>query len=115
MQKLGGAITYGQRYAYAAILGIAVQEDDDGESNAQAFQKQENTSEPIQYDAYSPKQENMIRAKAKFSPQFLRQTCEELGIIANDVGELLPQLTKQTTRQLLNRICELEEQAKAGK
>jgi hypothetical protein len=33
MQKLGSAITYGRRYSYAAILGIAdTDEDDDGEA-----------------------------------------------------------------------------------
>ncbi len=30
MQALGSAITYARRYAWAAVLGIAAEEDDDG-------------------------------------------------------------------------------------
>lgn len=32
MQSLGSAITYARRYAYSAMIGIAFDEDDDGES-----------------------------------------------------------------------------------
>jgi hypothetical protein len=32
MQQLGSAITYARRYAWAAVLGIAAEEDDDGNS-----------------------------------------------------------------------------------
>lgn len=44
-QALGSAFTYGKRYAYAAILGMATDDDDDG-NNAQPTQpetKKENT------------------------------------------------------------------------
>jgi hypothetical protein len=30
MQQLGPAITYARRYAWASLLGIAAEEDDDG-------------------------------------------------------------------------------------
>lgn len=33
MQGLGSAITYSRRYAYAAILGIASEDDDDGNAS----------------------------------------------------------------------------------
>lgn len=39
MQKLGAALTYARRYAWAAALGISADEDDDGNSAAQAASK----------------------------------------------------------------------------
>ena len=41
-QALGSAFTYGKRYAYASILGMATDDDDDG-NGAQPETKKENT------------------------------------------------------------------------
>ena len=39
-QAIGGACTYGRRYGLSAILGISVDEDDDGNSNIPIVKKE---------------------------------------------------------------------------
>ena len=62
VQELGSAITYQRRYAYAAIVGLA-QEDDDA---ASLTRKQEN------------------KARASFNPEeYLAEACKNLSAVTN--------------------------------
>ena len=59
-QVLGSAITYQRRYAYAAILGLA-QEDDDAASVSGASRKQNNQAHQKNwYNGFNDDKQNMI-------------------------------------------------------
>jgi hypothetical protein len=104
MQKLGAALTYGRRYAYAAILGIADAKDDDGESNAQSFQKQEPKEYPKDLGTGAPTegQINMIKNIGKFNAAIFKIVAGELNITD------LNQLNKTTASNFISRAKELE-------
>ncbi len=53
-QKIGGVITYGRRYAYSAMLGIASEEDDDGNYSSRSTKPQVSVSEAEQIFTQQP-------------------------------------------------------------
>lgn len=100
IQKLGSAISYMKRYAYAAICGIATSEgDDDGhavsssrpqENGHSSFQPQQNDGPPgaaqPKSDSISPKQFGLLKGKIKESGRPERETeiCRKYGIPSLD-------------------------------
>ena len=75
IQQIGAAITYAKRYALSAMLGIASDEEDDGEaeqataakkSEANGKYKQISVSEPV---PVAPKAASKAEAKAAKSPE----------------------------------------------
>lgn len=54
MQKLGAAITYARRYAWAALLGISEQEDDDGAAASAPSRKAAGQTPPAKQEAPAP-------------------------------------------------------------
>lgn len=64
MQALGGAITYGRRYALSAIVGLT-QDDDDAESNMQREKNEMHVKKKIQHQKSSfqigPKETQRIK------------------------------------------------------
>lgn len=77
MQGLGSATTYARRYALSALLGIAPDEDDDGNAAAQAAPKQE-AKKPASKSTTKPKAES----KPKKSPAELIRECTAPTMLA---------------------------------
>lgn len=65
MQGLGSAITYARRYAWAAALGIASDEDDDGHHASQQAAPQRNQTRPAASGTISEAQAKRLFAIAK--------------------------------------------------
>lgn len=79
MQALGSATTYARRYALAAILGVASEEDDDGNgavSSGNPYKDRQQAREQRQHNDAKAQQEPPIeRAKKKIASV---ERCEEL-------------------------------------
>lgn len=96
IQKLGSAISYMKRYAYAAICGIATSEaDDDGHTatntTPSSFRSEQNDTPPPgaslpKSDSISPKQFGLLKGKIKESgrPEREMEICRKYGIPSLD-------------------------------
>ena len=112
-QGIGAAITYGRRYSLAASLGIASEDDDDGNTNAgapdvtpktQQRQTQSNTpappSQPSNVILASPNQAKMLYAKSKAGEVSMQRISDFLGyevkecaqVHSKDVNKLIKML-----------------------
>jgi hypothetical protein len=72
-QGFGSAISYARRYAYASILGLATEEDDDGNL---ASTKNGTVASPVKAQLY----------KAKYTPQPVKKAtepCSECGAVGD--------------------------------
>lgn len=110
-QGIGSAITYGRRYSLTALLGIASEEDDDGNSGSQGDQAQ-NKNQP----------ERKIQPPKKLSEaQVIRlfAIAKSKGISDADVKKAIVNDYQKTqaedlTKQEYDTLCERLESA-AGK
>jgi hypothetical protein len=103
MQKFGGAISYAQRYAYGSILGISIGEDDDGEANAQSFQKGDDMkarqfNKDLGTGAPSEAQLKLIGSLIRDNIEAAKKAFEDLGI--TDIASL----NKTTASQLISLL-----------
>lgn len=65
-QGVGSALTYGRRYALAAIVGVVADEDDDGQFASRQQTQSANRNQPPQNtktNQYAPKQENAPKSQ----------------------------------------------------
>lgn len=100
-QGIGASITYGRRYSLTAALGIASEDDDDGNTGSQGSKEpmqqnkksQQNSSEPLATEA----QATMLYKKMNASGIGLQRVSDYLGyevkntkdIHRNDVNKLI--------------------------
>lgn len=86
IQKLGSAMSYLKRYAYAAICGIATSEgDDDGNSNgALSHPSPQNHSSEVKSDTISAKQLAFLRVKIGNRAGKEQEICKHYGIVTLD-------------------------------
>ncbi|HEX8965858.1 MAG TPA: ERF family protein [Patescibacteria group bacterium] len=74
MQSLGTAITYARRYAYAAMVGIVTEEDDDGESIKSKSKSESNNSPQLNYKYLDPDYLQYVMEKKGYAdPKSLSQ------------------------------------------
>lgn len=109
IQKLGSAISYMKRYAYAAICGIATSEgDDDGNTNGNGTSNGNGHSRPPiaeasepASDVVSPKQAALLRSRINNNLDLEKAICAKYQIPTLDklpwkrMNELLAVLEKQ--------------------
>ena len=104
MQKLGAALTYARRYAWAAALGIAGEEDDDGEQ----------ASAPAKPDRFDGSLQDRFKELAeeykKVAPKF-----DVAAAVASTAGKDAAWLTRQVKRLeelIVHKKAEAEAAAK---
>jgi len=124
-QGVGSAITYARRYALAAMLGIAADEDDDGNAasgnGANGNQRQQappqrQSAPPKQQPAQQPKAEDNAQRNALLGD--IRAAEEDLDLNANHQANARmkyagsPDLTKCATAGLTEYLGRLNEKIK---
>lgn len=75
VQGMGSALTYARRYALSAIVGVAPDEDDDGQAAQDAWQNQKQQKVPRQQQAPA--------AAQKPSPEFVQKMGEIKALLEN--------------------------------
>jgi len=70
MQKLGAALTYARRYAWAAALGISEQEDDDGNAASAKPQSGPKVSEKEKTPATAPETDALMARLVALSVEY---------------------------------------------
>ncbi len=107
-QELGSFITYARRYSLAALLGVAAEEDDDG-------QAAETAGKPKPKRARSPqKAQTITRAQVERLFALCADSAERLevprklveGILRQALGDLGFKSTKDLTREVYEALCE---------
>jgi len=99
MQQLGASITYARRYAWAAVLGVAAEEDTDGEQPAAA--EKPAAKKPRKITNAERKRLFAIATTHKVEEPVLRD------IIKGVTGE---ESTESITIDVYKQICDLVEQ-----
>jgi hypothetical protein len=109
MQKLGAALTYARRYAWAALLGIAAETDDDGEqaSASPAKTEQKNGQAPAKDPplASDAQVKNIWRLISKIDKAGERTRDQLLEGVGREYGtENLKELYKPQALDLITRL-----------
>ncbi len=105
MQGLGAAITYARRYAWAAALGIAGEEDDDGEQASEPEVRREDprAGQIKRARGWADWEERMVELLGAREDvnEWLRQACAAIGI------ESLSQVSSEERKTVFNRANRL--------
>ncbi len=105
MQGLGAAITYARRYAWAAALGIASEEDDDGEQASEPDVRREDprAGQIKRARGWADWEERMVELLGAREDvnEWLRQACAAIGI------ESLSQVSSEERKAVFNRANRL--------
>lgn len=97
-QKTGSAITYARRYAYAAILGLTPEEDDDGNKAAGKDNKSQEIRKPYVKDIKETAGYNAAASVA------LPKEASNLPTTETKVASLILQLQDATTEEDFNKL-----------
>lgn len=99
VQALGSAITYQRRYAYAAIIGMA-QEDDDGNANTKlrSNQQRTNNQQQQQVTGLTVPMINELTQHIQTNGYTVESICESYGI--KSLSEITPNNLKQVKDQV---------------
>lgn len=87
MQGMGSAITYARRYALGAILGVAPDEDDDGNHNAESLKKNSSTTSSSQITGTKMQGNNSISVQNGIS--YTTKASQHTHISAPQAGRLI--------------------------
>ena len=110
-QAVGSAITYARRYALAAMVGVAP-EDDDGNNAAKNPPKPQSKSQPKP----EPKQKTITADQATFINDLLRETdtstalyLQWIGSDIKTVNDIPASVYKNAVEKLEQKKAKLEE------
>jgi hypothetical protein len=96
MQKLGAALTYARRYAWAALLGISEQEDDDGNAASTG---------PAEVLATKAQKDHIHRLIAKMEKEFGVTESELRAGMQRVYGtQITTKLTKEQAAEFITRL-----------
>lgn len=115
VQELGAYLTYIRRYAYAAIVGIAPDDDDDGESDRIAHEKKSGRtpalasfapSEDVDYEVVTKDQCDELEFELDGYPQVAEQLLNTLGL--RSLGDM----PKSKFHSMITRVREIKAELK---
>jgi hypothetical protein len=121
MQQLGSSITYARRYAWAAALGIASEEDDDGEQTKTAGAQQ--TAPPAAKSTFTAptgdtrtdaqaalllRELTFLKDKDAMSDEAFVSAAGSLGLEATSADEVIARANKQQASELISKLTNLK-------